>query len=90
MPDEVEEALADLREQEPEEPTRAEVQHWYEVYEQLIAMTELMLERTRDYLAALHPPARRHVERINVRIMEEELAAFRERQRFWAALILDE
>jgi hypothetical protein len=80
----VDQALSELRRQEPEHPTPEQAEHWLEVYEQLIAMTELMLEKTREYLSGLHPPGRRHVERVNVRVMEEELAGFRDRHRVWA------
>ncbi len=84
MSEDVDRALEELRRQEPAEPDPEQAEHWLEVYEQLIAMTELMLERTRGYLAGLHPAARRHVERVNVRVMEEELGGFRERHRVWA------
>jgi hypothetical protein len=87
MAEQVEESLAELREQEPQHPTAEEAEHWLEIYEQLIAMTEVMMARTRDYLSGLHPPARQHVERVNVQIMEEELAGFRERHQVWAARV---
>ncbi len=74
-----------LRSEEPATPTRDDAVTWIDVYRQLINLTEEMLDRTRRYVADLQPPARRHVERVNVRIMEEELSAFRDRERWWQA-----
>ncbi len=42
-----------------------------------------MLARTRDYLAELPEPARRHVERVNIRVMEEEIDGFVRRRDVW-------
>jgi hypothetical protein len=89
MAQDLDRALDELRREEPSDPTREQAEQWLEVYQQLIAMTDAMLERTRLYLADLQPAARRHVERVNVRVMEEELARFRERHSWWNARLLE-
>lgn len=71
--------------QEPENPSPEDVADWLSMYERLIEFTEAELERTRAFLAELHGPPRDHVVNTNVRIMEEELATFRERLAAWRA-----
>jgi hypothetical protein len=69
----------DLVKEEPASPDGAELHHWIGIYDRLIEFTDEMLERTRQRMADLPGPAQRHLQSTNVRIMEEELAVFRER-----------
>lgn len=68
---------------EPEHPTGDQVADWVTMYEKLITFTEAVLERTRVFMAELHGAPKAHVERTNVRIMEEELSVFRGRLDVW-------
>jgi hypothetical protein len=69
----------DLVEEEPASPNGAELRHWIGIYERLIEFTEEMLDRTWQRMSDLPSPAQRHLQSTNVRIMEEELAVFKER-----------
>jgi hypothetical protein len=69
----------DLIAEEPASPDGAELRHWIGIYERLIEFTDEMLDRTRERMADLPGPAQRHLQSTNVRIMEEELAVFKER-----------
>jgi hypothetical protein len=83
MSEDVNDALRELFEAEPAAPSHEDAQYWLDVYTRLIDLTETMLGRTREYLGALPEPARRHVERVNIRVMEEEIAGFVVRRDFW-------
>lgn len=90
MSERVEKSIAQLREQEPDQPDRDDAQYWCDVYGKLIEMTNDILQRTREALDAMPEAARQHVERTNIAIMEEELARFAERQQAWEARRLAE
>lgn len=83
MAEQVNDALQELFDAEPTDPTRGDAEYWFDVYTRLLDLTESMLERTREYLAELPEPARRHVERVNIRVMEEEIDGFVRRRDVW-------
>jgi hypothetical protein len=73
----------ELEREEPRDPSQADVQRWVTMYADLTAFTQEMLDRTTRFLAAMPGPAQRHLRNTNVQVMEEELAAFRERLAVW-------
>ena len=73
----------ELAGEEPEEPTRADAEHWARTYARLTEFTAEMLQRTYAFLEIMPGPAQRHLRNTNIRVMDEELTLFRERMRIW-------
>jgi hypothetical protein len=76
-----------LESEEPADPSGEDATAWLMLYEGLIDFTERSLEDTRQFMDAIPEPGRRHLQRTNVRIMEEELENFRRRRDFWRARV---
>jgi hypothetical protein len=72
-----------LEHEEPDEPSLVDVERWMTIYSDLIVFTREMLDRTNRFRATVPSPAQRHLGSTNIRIMEEELAAFGERLALW-------
>ena len=69
--------------EEPAYPSLDDAQKWLTLYTQLLEFTEATLDRTYQFLETVAEPARRHLQRNNVAIMEEEIRTFRERREHW-------
>lgn len=69
-----------LREEPTEYDTVEAVDYWLRVYGQLITLTEDALRLTAERVSHLEGPGRRHVYSTNLRLLQEELGLFRERQ----------
>jgi hypothetical protein len=69
--------------EEPAYPSLADAQKWLMLYSQLLEFTEVSLQNTYRFLETVAAPARRHLQRNNIAIMEEEIRTFRDRREHW-------
>jgi len=77
-------AFQELFDSEPSHASAAEAATWVGVYQRLIAMMEHQLKETETFSQGVHEPMRRYLSRENVSILEEEIAAFKERLAHWS------
>lgn len=66
--------------EEPRHPSPHDRLEWIAIYTDLIEFTEHILRETLAKLSVAAPPAARHLESTNVRVLREELAVFHRRR----------
>ena len=64
-----------------------EALYWREIYVEILAMEEKVMDRVRDLMAHQSPAARREVELTNVPVIAAQAARFRARLGFWTARV---
>jgi hypothetical protein len=72
------------------DPTSASMEqalYWKQVYVEILAMEEKVMERIQDLMAGQSPQARREVELTNVPVVAAQADRFRQRLGFWAARV---
>ena len=72
------------------DPTSASMEqalYWKQIYQEILAMEEKVMERIQDLMAAQSPQARREVELTNVPVVAAQAARFRQRLGFWTARV---
>jgi hypothetical protein len=74
---------------EPDPPTASLQQalFWRDIYADILAMEEAVLERIRELMATQSPEARREVELTNVPVVVAQAERFRVRKKMWDALV---
>jgi hypothetical protein len=60
---------------------------WSQIYREILAMEEKVLERIRHLMAEQSPQARREVELTNVPVVTAQAERFRQRLGFWIARV---
>jgi len=72
------------------DPTSASMEqalYWRQIYREILAMEEKVMERIQDLMAKQSPQVRREVELTNVPVVAAQADRFRQRLGFWAARV---
>jgi hypothetical protein len=76
-------------ESDPKTSSMEEALFWRQIYREILAMEEKVLERIHDLMAKQSPQARREVELTNVPVVVAQAQRFRERLGFWTARVTE-
>jgi hypothetical protein len=89
--------VAAIRGGDPNQPMDGEVDprgasmdqaiYWSQVYREILAMEEKVMERIQQLMARQSPQARREVELSNVPVVAAQAERFRQRLGFWTARV---
>jgi len=74
------------------DPTVASLEqalYWRQIYSEILAMEELVLQRIRDLMALQSPTARREVELTNVPVVVAQADRFRKRLGYWTVRVAE-
>jgi hypothetical protein len=63
--------------------------YWRQIYREILAMEEKVMERIQDLMAKQSPRARREVELTNVPVVAAQAERFRQRLGFWTARVVE-
>jgi hypothetical protein len=74
-------------EADPDHAPLAQALYWRQIYTEVLAMEELVLERIRELMAKQSDIARKEVELTNVPVVVAQAGRFRERLGYWAARV---
>lgn len=72
------------------DPRSASMEHalyWRQIYREILAMEEKVMERIQDLMANQSPEARREVELTNVPVVAAQAERFRQRLGFWTSRV---
>lgn len=72
---------------DPKSASLEQAIYWRQIYVDILAMEELVMERIKDLMDKQSPLVRREVELTNVPVITAQAARFRERLGFWTARI---
>ncbi len=61
--------------------------YWRQIYREILAMEEKVMERIHDLMSKQSPQARSEVELTNVPVVAAQAERFRQRLRFWTARV---
>ena len=75
-------------EADPETATLAQALFWKNIYTEIVAMEEAVLERIHQLMADQSPQAQREVELTNVPVVVAQVERFRSRRRIWESRVL--
>jgi hypothetical protein len=76
-------AFRELFDSEPADAMASDAASWVEIYQSLVAMMERQLEETRTFAKRAPDALRQYLSRENIAILEEEIAAFKDRLAHW-------
>jgi len=89
--------VAAIRGGDPNQPMDGEVDprsasmdqaiYWSQIYREILAMEEKVMERIQQLMARQSPQARREVELSNVPVVAAQADRFRQRLGFWTARV---
>ncbi len=71
-------------EEDPRTATLDQARYWHQIYKEILAMEEKVMERIQELMAKQSPQARREVELTNVPVVAAQADRFRERLGFWS------
>jgi hypothetical protein len=74
-------------EADPKGASLQQALYWRQIYREVLAMEEKVMERIRDLMAKQSPQARREVELSNVAVLAAHAERFRQRLGFWTARV---
>jgi hypothetical protein len=74
-------------EADPKGASMEQALYWRQIYREILAMEEKVMERIQDLMAAQSPEARREVELTNVPVVAAQAERFRLRLGFWTARV---
>jgi hypothetical protein len=74
-------------ESDPKTASLEQARYWKQVYVEILAMEEKVMERIQDLMAKQSPRARREVELTNVPVVAAHAERFRQRLGFWTARV---
>ena len=74
-------------EADPETASLEQALFWRNIYTEILAMEEAVLERIHQLMAGQSPQARREVELTNVPVVVAQVERFRSRRGIWDALV---
>ncbi len=72
---------------DPKTASLEQARYWQQVYVEILAMEEKVMERIQDLMASQSPHARREVELTNVPVVAAQAERFRQRLGFWTARV---
>jgi hypothetical protein len=67
--------------------TMEQALYWSQIYREILAMEEKVMERIQDLMTKQSPQARREVELTNVPVVAAQAERFRQRLGFWTARV---
>jgi hypothetical protein len=76
-------------EADPKSASMEQALYWRQIYRDILAMEEKVMERIQDLMATQSPEARREVELTNVPVVAAQAERFRQRLGFWIARVLE-
>src|SRR5437763_15075840 len=74
-------------EMDPRSASMDQALYWSQVYREILAMEEKVMERIQQLMAGQSPAARREVELSNVPVVAAQADRFRQRLGFWTARV---
>ena len=74
-------------EADPKSASMEQALYWKQIYLEILAMEEKVMERIQELMAAQSPQARREVELTNVPVVAAQAERFRQRLGFWTARV---
>jgi hypothetical protein len=74
-------------ESDPKTASMEQALYWRQIYREILAMEEKVMERIQDLMAKQSPQARREVELTNVPVVAAQAERFRQRLGFWTARV---
>jgi hypothetical protein len=74
-------------ESDPWHATMEQALYWSQIYREILAMEEKVMERIQDLMAHQSPEARREVELTNVPVVAAQADRFRQRLGFWTSRV---
>jgi hypothetical protein len=74
-------------ETDPSTASMEQALYWRQIYREILAMEEKVMDRIQDLMAQQSPEARREVELTNVPVVAAQADRFRQRLGFWAARV---
>jgi hypothetical protein len=80
-------SLAMDGEGDPKSAPMEEALYWRQIYREILAMEEKVMERVQELMATQSPQARREVELTNVPVVAAQAERFRQRLGFWTARV---
>jgi hypothetical protein len=72
---------------DPKSASMEQALYWRQIYREILAMEEKVMERIQDLMATQSPEARREVELTNVPVVAAHAERFRQRLGFWTARV---
>src|SRR5947199_4361028 len=72
---------------DPKSASMEQALYWRQIYREILAMEEKVLERSQALMAKQSPQVRREVELTNVPVVAAQAERFRQRLGFWAARV---
>ncbi|TMC33918.1 MAG: hypothetical protein E6J28_13715 [Chloroflexi bacterium] len=72
---------------DPKSASMEQALYWRQIYREILAMEEKVLERIQALMAKQSPQVRREVELTNVPVVAAQAERFRQRLGFWAARV---
>jgi hypothetical protein len=72
---------------DPKSASMEQALYWRQIYREILAMEEKVMERIQDLMAKQSPQARREVELTNVPVVAAQADRFRQRLGFWTARV---
>ena len=72
---------------DPKSASLQQAIYWSQIYREVLAMEEKVLERIQQLMVRQSPVARREVELTNVPVVAAQAERFRQRLGFWAARV---
>lgn len=73
----------------PADGQAGDVEFWIDIYTDILAMEEKVLERVKELMATQTPEVRREVELTNVPVIAAQVDRFRHRLGYWKARKVD-
>ncbi|HET9781326.1 MAG TPA: hypothetical protein VFR33_06060 [Candidatus Dormibacteraeota bacterium] len=74
-------------EADPQTASMEQALYWRQIYREILAMEEKVMERIQDLMAQQSPEARIEVELTNVPVVAAQAERFRQRLSFWTARV---
>ena len=72
---------------DPKSASMEQALFWRQIYREILAMEEKVMERIQDLMAKESPKVRREVELTNVPVVAAQAERFRQRLGFWTARV---
>lgn len=72
---------------DPKNASMEQALYWRQIYREILAMEEKVMERIQDLMAKQSPQVRQEVELTNVPVVAAQAERFRQRLGFWAAKV---
>ncbi len=80
-------SLAMDGEGDPKSASMEQALYWRQIYREILAMEEKVMERIQNLMAKQSPQVRREVELTNVPVVAAQAERFRQRLGFWTARV---